>query len=190
MGLFYQFPSRLDPVDDRIGVEEGTLIVKTYGPPGIFWGYLAAIFTTIFFLYLASHNSLAAMLEGGDAINRILALGVLLLMVGAIPVLLGFFFYEKIIFKNGEDLQIVHRLFGIPLRKTRHKLRTFDAFEIVHCLDSPNVARREQGEGSRGFQNNGFYQLMAFVIDDTSLFVDRHSQYRELVKFKELLCQY
>ena len=190
MGLFYQFPTRLDPSDDRIVEEENALIIKTYGPPGIFWGYLAAIFSVMFFLYLASRNSLIAMMEGSDPINRMLALSVGLLMGGLIPVLLGIFFYEKIIRKSQQNLKIIHRLFGVPFRRYHYTLRSIDAFEIEHCLNSPNVARREGEEGSRGFQNNGFYQLKAWVGEKSSLVLDRHSQSRELGKLKELLSRY
>ena len=190
MGLFYQFPSHLDPTDERIVVDGDTLIVKTYGPPGIFWVYLMAIFSAIFFLYMASRRSLGAMLEGDDSINRILAISVLVLMGGLIPVMLGIFFYEKIISKQKHNMKITHRLFGISFKRSHWELESAHALEIVHCLDSPNVARREQQEGSRGFQNNGFYQLNAFVRGGGRLLVDRHSQSRELDKLKKLLCEH
>ena len=190
MGLFYQFPSRLDKNDDRIGVEDGTLVLKTYGPPGIFWGYLAAILSTLFFLYWASHSLLVTMLRGDDSINRMLAISVILVMGGMIPALLGIFFYEKILYKRGRDLRIVHRLFGLPVLHSRHQLLSDSAFDIQHCLDSPNVARREQREGSRGFQNNGFYLLHAQLGEGAVLAVDRHSQRRELDKLAELLSAY
>ena len=190
MGLFYQFPSQLDEADDRIGVEDGTLVLKTYGPPGIFWGYLAAIFSTLFFLYWASHNLLMTMLAGGDPINRILAMGVILVMGGLIPTLLGIFFYEKILYKRGNELGIAHRLFGIPVWRSRHQLLSADAFDVQHCLDSPNMARREQWEGSRGFQNNGFYRLEALIGEGQVVAVDRHSQRRELDRIRALLSEY
>ena len=190
MGLFYQFPSRLDEADDRIGVEEGTLVLKTYGPPGIFWGYLAAIFSTLFFLYLASHNLLMTMLDGEEPVNRMLAVGVILVMVGSVPTLLGIFFYEKILYKRGRNLDIVHRLFGVPVLRSSHELLSMDAFDVKHCLDSPNMARREQREGSRGFQNNGFYRLEAQLGEGAILALDRHSQRRELERLKKLLSEY
>lgn len=190
MGLLYQFPSQLDAADDRIDVDDGILVLKTYGLPSIFWGYLVAIFSILFFLYLASRELLMAMLEGGDPINRMLAVGVGLVMGGLIPVFLGIFFYEKILYKRERDLKIVHRFFGIPFKRSRHQLLSADAFEIKHCLDSPNIARGEQREGSRGFQNNGFYRMQALLGDNVFLMVDRHSQRRELDRLKKLLCQY
>ena len=190
MGLFYQFPSRLDPADDRIRVEGDTLIIKTYGPPGIFWVYLVAIFSVMFFLGWASRNSLSTMWDGTDFVNRMLVVGVGLLMGSLIPALLGIFFYEKILCKNKRDLKVIHRIFGIPLKCSRHKLLLDGSFEIVHCLDSPNMARREGQEEGRGFQNNGFYQLKALVGESAALIVDRHSHSRELRKLKDLLCQY
>ena len=190
MGLFYQFPSRLDPADDRIRVEGGTLIIKTYGLPGIFWAYLLAIFSVMFFLYLASHDSLRTMLESDDTTNRILAKSVHVLMGGLVPILLGIFFYEKIIRKHGRDLEMIHRIFGVPFKRSRYRLDSSQAFEIEHRLDSPNMARRGQEGGSRGFQNNGFYQLKALVGTSSCLVVDRNSHSRELGKLKKLLCQY
>ena len=130
------------------------------------------------------------MMGGEDPLNRILAISVGLLIVGLIPVMLGIFFYEKILCKQKQNLKIIHRIFGIPVKQSDYKLPSPHAFKVVHCLNAPNRARLEQREGSRGFQNNGFYQLSALTDNNSSLVVDRHSHVRELNKLKELLCRY
>ena len=64
MGLMYIFPVTDNTnEDDRTEIRDSKIILKTYGLPMIFWGYLVAIMFVIFMMWLASAATIAKLLS-------------------------------------------------------------------------------------------------------------------------------
>jgi hypothetical protein len=189
MGLLFQTPVEINELDDRIKVVDDELIIRTYGLPMIFWGYLMAILGVIFFMILAIKGPLMAVLTGDDSINRLIGLAVLLLLVGSPIILLGFYFYEKEIRKKANHLTVIHKMFFIPLVKTSLEV-TNDQLELEHHLDSLNKAALEKKQGMAGFENRGYFKLIVKREGKKPLLIDRNSRRGEIRKLKELLQNY
>jgi len=67
MGLMYIFPVTTNENEgDRAQVNNSTLTLKTYGLPMVFWGYLAAIYSVIFVMWLASRDVISKLLTYKD----------------------------------------------------------------------------------------------------------------------------
>jgi len=188
MGLLFQMPVKPDPLDDRIKLTEEELTIKSYGLPMVFWAYLAAIFTVVFFMILAASGPLMKIINGEDLINRILGIGVLALFILGPIIILGFYFYEKVIVKNKESITVTHKAFFIPiLKKSLPLINT--TLEVIHHMDSPNKALLEQRSGMKGFENRGYFRLVARNSDGRKFIVDRNGRKGEMKKLLELLNQ-
>jgi prolipoprotein diacylglyceryltransferase len=122
MGLLFQTPVEMNDLDDRIQVKEETLILRSYGLPMVFWGYLAAIFMVLFFMILAIKDPLFKVLNGEDTINKFIGYALLFILIGGPLSLLGFYFYEKEIKKKKNLLTITHKAFFIPLIKKTYTI--------------------------------------------------------------------
>ena len=186
MGLLFIMPVSQDE-KDRVHINDGTIVLKSYGLPMIFWGYLAALLSVITIMFLIIRGPLFKLMAHEDPINTLLAITVLITLIGIPIVLLGYFFYEKSISKSKDELIITHKLFWIPVRKKIHKLSNKDPLIVAHYLDSPNIAKLRDLDGSRGFQNQGYYQLLAELSNGETIFVDRHARKADLEKIKALL---
>jgi hypothetical protein len=194
MGLLFQLPVEENQLDDRVSIVskagQTKLILKSYGLPWIFWGYLLASLSVVFFLGLAGMAPLGKLLASDDPLNQVLALTVwatlILIPFGA----LSFYFYEKVITKMQSSLVITHRVFWIPVRTNRLELKAADAFELEHFMDSPNIAKIKGEESMRGFENRGHYELFALTKDGQRQIVDRNSRPSELKKLASFLSRY
>lgn len=199
MGLMYIFPVSDDQAveGDRAEVIDSKLVLKTYGLPMIFWGYLAAALSVILIMWLASRAVILKLLSYTDD-PTLVFLGHLVQfsLILAPVVLLAFFFYEKIITKQGPHLSITHRLFFIPVWKRNYELENPGAFTVDHFMDSPNMAkiRNKQGLGDvqamKHFENKGYFELYIKTKKNSSINIDRHSRKADLLKMKELLSKY
>ena len=186
-------PTGEDEIDrvEVIESEQGKLVhVKSYGLPLIFWGYLLAILSVIFIMGVAIYDPLTKVMAGEDELNRILGYVVLTTLFLTPIVLISFFFYEKIISKNGDQLLITHRLFWLPVLKRKLKLKSSDAFTLEHFLDSPNMARMQNQPDMKGFANKGYFELFAILENEKLVRIDRSSQRYELGKLKDFLSKY
>jgi hypothetical protein len=198
MGLMYIFPVTDDINEgDRATVRESKLILKTYGLPMIFWGYLAAAFAVLLIMWLASHAVILKLLTYKED-PTLLFLGYLVqwsLILTPI-VLLGFFFYEKVLAKKGKELTLTYKIFFIPFWKKSFMLTSGDSFVVNHFLDSPNMAKLrarqgiESAEAMKHFENKGYFELCISTDKKPSVVIDRHSRKADLVKLKELLSRY
>ncbi len=199
MGLMYIFPTSDDQNDDRVLVtEDKKIILKTYGLPMLFWGYLLAIYAVIAVMYLASHAVILKLLSYQEDPTMVF-LGLLVkytLLLSPI-VLLAFFFYEKNLIKKGNELSVTYKVFFIPFWKKHFRLKSNDAFEVNHFLDSPNMAklRKQQGLVAPGvdlnhFENKGYFELLIVQSNDKKQVIDRHSRKVDLLKIKETLSKY
>jgi hypothetical protein len=193
MGLMYMFPVS-EKEQDRIDIESNSdnksITLKTYGLPMIFWGYLVAILVVVGAMSLAIKGPIEKLLQTGDSINIILSYSVLVVLFGLPLTLLALYFYEKLIKKSGNEIQITHKVFWIPVWKKKINLKTSDSIEINHFLDSPNVAKMKKDATMKGFENKGYFELFATNSDGKSIFLDRHSRKADIVKIRDLLKQY
>lgn len=198
MGLMYIFPVTDDASEgDRASVRDSKLILKTYGLPMIFWGYLAAAMSVLLIMWLASRAVIAKILTyQDDAVLLFLGHLVQWTLVLTPIVLLGFFFYEKVLEKKGQALSITHKIFFIPLWKKTYELTSKDSIMVKHFMDSPNMAKLRASQGLGGaeamkhFENKGYFELSIQTPKKPSISIDRHSRKADLVKMKELLSRY
>jgi hypothetical protein len=190
MGLMYVFPATEEEIDRIEKNDDGSITLKTYGLPLVFWGYLLAMLAVILIMFVAIKDPITKVLNGTDAINKLLAAAVLALLLGLPVALLCFYFYEKRINKKAEQLKVQHHFFGLKFFTKTYQLKNKESFEISHLLDSPNVARMEGDKSMRGFQNKGYFELHIIDQNDSKILVDRHSRKVDLEKIKSLLSSY
>ncbi len=192
MGLMYIFPtedSEIEIIGGRVENTNNKLILKTYGLPMIFWGYLIAIFIVLFTMALVTKNILLKMLSYNDFFLNLLAYLVLFLFIFGPIILLGFYFYEKILIKEKKDLIIKHRIFFMTILTKKIQLDQNDAFVVEHFLDSPNVAKTKNSPDLRGFENRGYFELKA-LTQGKKLTIDRSSRKIDLEKMSGILSKY
>jgi hypothetical protein len=198
MGLMYIFPvTDHENEGDRAEVKNTTLILKTYGLPMVFWGYLAAALSVIVIMWLASRAVILKLLSYGDD-PTLMLLGHLVqwTLILTPVVLLGFFFYEKVLTKKANIITISHRIFFIPVWKNTYQLSATDSLSVNHFMDSPNMAklRNQQGlggaEAMKHFENKGYFELSILTDKNSIVSIDRHSRKADLLKLKDLLAKY
>lgn len=186
MGLLYVFPVGEDETD-FVEKKDGTLVLKTYGLPYIFWFYALCSVAVVFFMFLAIKEPVLKLIKLGDETDATLGYS-LLSFIGLLPVLvLAFFFYEKRILKKGAELRLVHKVFGITVFSEKFIIEGTDSLTVQSFLTSPNVARMKGGEESVGFQNKGYFVLWLNGKDGQRVQIDRHSRKTDLDKLKALL---
>lgn len=190
MGLMYIFPATEEEIDRIEKNGDGSITLKSYGLPLVFWGYLAAMLAVIFIMFIAIKDPITKVLNGSDAINKMIAAAVLGLLIGLPVVLLCFYFYEKRINKKQNELKLQHYLFGIKIKTKKYDLKSVESFEISHLLDSPNVARKKGDTSMRGFQNKGYFELHIIDKNGQRILIDRNSRKIDLEKIKNLLSEY
>lgn len=186
MGLLFQMPVEENELDDRISISKEEICLRSYGPPMVFWGYLLTLFAVLFFMILAIKGPLLKVLTGEDTLNRVIGAAVLGLLVLGPLTLLAFFFYEKEILKKDRRITVTHKIFFIPFKRITIDLDQYQ-LELEHFLDSPNKAALERKEGMAGFENRGYFKLMALSKEGKGVLIDRNSRRGEMRKLKELL---
>lgn len=201
MGLMYILPASDDGSDgDRVEIKNDgaskSIVLKSYGLPMVFWGYLLAALSVVALMWLASRAVILKLLSYQDDPSMIFLGNLVYYTLILTPViLLAFFFYEKIIIKNGANLTLLYKIFFIPIWKTHYKLISPDALSVNHLMASPNMAklRNQQGinnaEAMKQFENKGYFELRVETTKKTYL-IDRHSRKADLLKMKELLSRY
>jgi hypothetical protein len=189
MGLLYIMPIDLDEVD-RIRVNEESLLLKSYGLPLIFWGYLAAVLVVIFAMGIAILAPLQKLFETGDPLNQALVIMCALTLIGVPLGFIFLFFLEIRLEKKKDILKKSYHLLGLPFFYKKIQLDNQKPFEIVHHMDSPNIAKLDGDEELRGFQNKGYFVLIAINKNDKRIWIDRSSRKVDLVKLKGLLEKY
>ena len=196
MGLFYIMPVSHEE-GDRVEVrplatdkQAKQLVLKSYGPPMIFWFYLMAIVSAMFFLFLAIYDPMMKMMAGTDTINRWLAFTVFALFIVLFISLLCFYFYEKRLIKLQDKLEIEHRLFGVKVWKSIYELKGVGTFKTEHFLEGATVARQSNDASLRAFHNQGHFHLFAELKNSNKILIDRHSRRADLEKMAQFLAQY
>lgn len=186
MGLMYVFPVGEDE-QDFVSKKDGTLTLKTYGLPYIFWIYAICVLAVVFFMFLGIKEPVLKLVNLGDETDATLGYS-LLSFIGSIPVfVMAFFFYEKRITKNHQELGMEYRVFGIKVFSEKFILENHDHLVVEPFLTSPNVARMKGGEESIGFQNKGYFVLWLKDKSGNKILIDRHSRKADLDKLKQIL---
>lgn len=182
----YVFPVSTDETDFAIKKNE-ELTLKTYGLPYIFWFYAFCSVTVIFFMFLAIKAPVLKLVSLGDETDATLGYA-LLTFIALLPVIIfGFFFYEKRIIASRGKVTLQHRVFGLKFFSEELLVAPEDHFHVEPFLDSPNVARIKGEEGTKGFQNKGYFVLNLIDANEKKFFVDRHSRKVDLEKLKAML---
>jgi len=193
MGLLFIMPAT-EQETDRVAIISDAgkkkIILKSYGLPLIFWGYLLAILALIAVMFLIIQSALFKLMNGSDLLNSLLAIVVFSCLLGLPMTLIAFFFYEKWIIKSATTITVIHKVFGLTCKKKHLQLKNHDSLMVAHHLASPNMAKLKNEQGTRGFQNQGYFQLLAELSNGTTVFIDRHARAAELKKIKELLINY
>lgn len=179
--------SEVDRLEKR---SDGSVVLKSYGLPMIFWGYLAAILVVLLAMTVAIKDPLMKLYSGEDTLNSALAVVVAATMI-LIPVsLLLAYFFEKWITKKEKELTLSYRFFFVTFYKKHYELVSADAFSLGHFMDSPNMARLKGTHEMRGFMNKGYFELFAKTNKGQEVLIDRHSRKADLDKIKALLERY
>ncbi len=192
MGLMYIFPVSENEIDRAEIIQspkdesKKTIILKTYGLPMVFWGYLSASFAVLGAMWLASRASLKKLFLYEDPTLWALAYLVKYSLILTPIILLGFFFFEKELRKSGTELKLVYKVFFIPFYSKKIILDSSDAFSVDHFMDSPNMAKIYNKTELKQFENRGYFELHA-KSNGKNLLIDRHSRKADLVKIKDLL---
>lgn len=188
MGLMYIFPVSANE-GDRVVKSDNKILLKTYGLPMIFWGYLAAALVVIGSMWLASRAVINKLLTYEDLSLKILAASVQFTLIATPIILLGLFFYEKQFEKSKNTLNVIFKVFFLTIFKRKIELDSPDAFSINHYMDSPNMAKIANQPDLKQFENRGYFELHA-ISNNKKILIDRHSRKADLVKLKELLATY
>ncbi len=189
MGLLYVFPVSMEETDFVV-TKDNTLTLKTYGLPYIFWIYALCVIAVIVFMFLAIKDPVLKLITLGDDTDATLGYA-LLAFISLLPLsILGFFFYEKRITRQGEKLRLIHRIFGITVFSEMFTLDRAEALSVDPFLTSPNVARMNGNGDNLGFQNKGYFVLWLTDASGKKIALDRHSRKADLEKLKSLIENY
>jgi hypothetical protein len=192
MGLLYVFPDRADDLEHVSIKFHGpsqkaqSMKVTSYGLPTIFWFYALTSLTMLGLLTLSVYPSMVKLLNYPDTLNQLLVYSLAILIFLTPIIVLGFFFYQKTIFIENSQCHIIHSVFKIPLIKKTMNIEKDDQLEVIHFMDSPNMARLENQKEFLGFQNRGYFELY-LKNQNRKFFIDRSSRKRDLLKLKDIL---
>ena len=171
MGLLYLYPQDLeDP--DHIIKNADSVTLRTYGLPPIFWLYLLGTLTLLGLLSFSVSGPVIKILELGDPIGAVIAYSLIFFLLVTVTTLVGFFFYEKNLILEKTKLSVRSKAFGIPLTKKSYLLNNPNQIEIIHYLSSPNMARIQNGQDMKGFQNKGYWELRLNLDNKNSILID------------------
>ena len=188
MGLMFPMPVSEDETDFVTFPKTGGIVLKSYGLPPIFWGYLAGFFGLLALLSTAIQRPLLKIMASPNAFDALLGYCSALLLLAIPTISLCFYFYEKSIVKKGRSLVVGHKIFWIPVRTKTYTLPLRPRpFVVDHRLDSPNMAKIRPRTSMRAFQNQGYYVLSFFDEAENKIDLDRHSRRADLKKLAALL---
>ena len=177
---------------DHVKLEESSegkkLSIYSYGLPLMFWGYFLVLIALEFAMYLSISTMLHKLLFSDDLLNQSLA-AICIITMAVIPLFaVGMIFYQKVLIRCNNTLNIEFRIFGLKLRsrKFRFDQTKRDRLEVTHLLESPNMARIQKNTNTRAFENQGHY-ILTLWSKDRPYFIDRHTRKHDLVKLSKLI---
>lgn len=186
MGLMYVFPVSREE-EDFVIKKDDQIVLKSYGLPYIFWFYAVCICAVIVFMFFAIKNPIEKLILLGDSTDATLGYS-LLSFLGLLPVVLfAFFFFEKRILSKGRQISMEYRVYGLKVFSETFTYSTAEDLTVEAFLNTPNVARIKNEDGTQGFQNKGYYILWLKTADTKRIQLDRHSRKVDLEKLRDLL---
>ena len=185
MGLLYPFA--IDEAEsDHVTIKDSTILIKTYGLPYIFWGYLAALLIFLSVMALAIYRSLLTMLKSTDALNSLIAYSTITFFFLTIIGFFTLFIIEFRIFKKEKTLVKSVHILGLCIKKRTYQLDK-NSFEIENLRGTPNIARQKSLPGTTPMQNRGYFELYCKDVSGEKILLDRHSRKNDLQKLQNLL---
>jgi hypothetical protein len=161
--------------------------VRSYGLPPIFWGYLAAVLLIYSMMIIGISDPLTKLSTMPEKIDQLIFYTVVSFLTLFPMIAIGFFFYEKNLQSNEKQLRLINKLFFIPISHKVIEIQQHD-FIIEHFMESPNMARIHSKEELKGFENKGYFQLIAVHKENkTRVQIDRSSRKVDLEKLKKIL---
>lgn len=189
MGLIYLFPTHQNEADYVIIENEPKykkITIKSYGLPWIFWVYAAAILTLLAILVFSVTQPLLKLYSMASTIDLLLIYAFCLTMVMVVFLIVTFLYWQIHIVITKEKLTVEYRPFGIKVFSKGLNREEALQLDVVHFMDTPNVARLEQNQLFKDFQNKGHFELIAWNTKDKIL-VDRSNRKQDLEDLKYLI---
>jgi hypothetical protein len=188
MGLLYLFPNSLEE-ENNVQTIGTKLILRTYGLPGIFWVYLLASLSVILVMFLLIKSPLDKLMATAETLNTFLAYLVYFTLI-AVPLgLMAFFFFQKTIIKEGNSIELLYKIFFLPLWRKKFIVGSVEPFFIRQLMDSPNMARLNPKTEMQQYMNKGYFELWGRQENGQIFLLDRHSRKADLVYLVQLLEQ-
>lgn len=185
MGLLYIMP-KSEKEANQISSKNGICRISSYSLPFIFWIYFAIGFVVISAMSLPAIPILKKLLLATNVIDQLMGL-LTALTLTLLPISgLCFLFYRKSIsIKIGENtLFLEHYLFGVKVSKRELLLKEL---EVKHFLSSPNMAKINNSQDSRAFENRGHFLLLARLQNGKEVTLDRHTNKADLIGLEKLI---
>ena len=185
MGLLYPFPVSKDETDHVIE-KDNTLILKSYGLPYIFWGYLLGLIILITFMMIGIYEPASKLLKTRDLINLILVYGMYITLFGTILGFLTLFFIEIRIKINGNEITKEIFVYWVKLLSRTYTVENEQSLFIENFEGSPNIAKMEKKPDMKTHQNKGYFELK-LGTPKSFILLDRHSRKVDLIKLRDLI---
>ena len=185
MGLLYIMPASKEEID-HVKIEESESSRKihlfSYGLPLMFWGYFIILIGLELAMYLSISDIISKLYTSPEPLDRALIVCCTIFM-GSLPLIgLGMLFWQKVISKENDKIQVSFRVFGITVRKKSYRFNSpEDYLEVKHLLESPNMAKIRKSPNTRAFENQGHY-ILTLWSNGKPYFLDRHTRKQDLNK--------
>ena len=193
MGLLYIMPASKDEIEHVIIKETSSgrqLHLHSYGLPMMFWGYFLGIIGLEFAMYLSVSSIIEKLFNSPEALDKALVIGCSVVMVSLPIFTLGMLFFQKVIIRGENSIQIKFKVFGLTVRNKLYQFKpNDDHLEVKHLLESPNMAKIRKDPTTRAFENQGHY-ILTLWSKNKPYFIDRHTRKQDLQKLADLLINF
>ncbi len=189
MGLLYLFPTNSNEseyVTIKQDAQYQTVTIKSYGLPWIFWVYAAAAILLLGILSSSVYSPMLKLLSIATIADKILILSFVATLVLVFLSIITFLYWQIHIIVTKDSVSIEYRPFGLKIFKKSLKKDATFTLQVMHFLESPNMARMQQDERYKDFQNKGYFELMA-SNQNGKILIDRSSRKQDLEDLLQLM---
>ena len=189
MGLLYLFPTSIDEKEFVQNLSKENfyhLKVKSYGLPIIFWLYALAILTILILLSISIYSAAIKLFITGTSIDKILVIALVLAIAFSFVSVFVLLYFQIHLESTPEFLKIEYRPFGLKIYSKKIQKEQDFHLSICHFMDSANIARLNQDERFKNFQNKGHFELRA-ICKNKNVLLDRSSRKKDLEDLKNIL---
>lgn len=189
MGLLYLFPTDSNETEYVIVNKDAqyrTVTIKSYGLAWIFWVYAAAAIALLAILFLSIYNPMLKLLSIATVVDKVLIFSFVLTLLAVLIAIITLLYWQIHLVVNNDSLSIEYRPFGVRIFKRSIKKDENFSLKVLHFLESPNIARMEQDERFKEFQNKGYFELFA-SNKEQKLLIDRSSRKQDLEDLLSLM---